>query len=120
MDKKDLKAILLDDPDENIFNALRDKLLEQGIGVISDLEDAWENTTEEILQSRIDSIIQTIQFEDVKNKLYSWKNNNEENLLYGVYLLAKFQYPEINYDDIIKKRANIIENIYAIKDKKKK
>ena len=115
MDKKDLRAILnlLDDPDENIYNTLRDKLLEQGVDIISDLEEAWEKTSEEILQERIESIIHTIQFGDIKNKLKSWKEDSEENLLYGVFLIAKFQYPELEYDAIVQKIENIKKEVWV-------
>ena len=46
MNEKELNAIinLLDDPDDNIFNTLQDKLIEQGTDVISKLEDAWEKS----------------------------------------------------------------------------
>lgn len=114
MDKKELDAIikLLDDPDDNIYKTISNKLFDQGSSIILKLENAWEKSTNIVLQSRIEEIIQTIQFSEIKKELYQWKEKNQENLLYGVYIIAKFQYPEIKYEDIHKKIKAIKKEVW--------
>ena len=65
---------LLDDPDETIFSQVSQELLSFGDQVVRELEDAWENSFNEILQLRIESIIHQIQFQEVKKRLTDWKN----------------------------------------------
>ena len=74
MNEKEIISIinLLDDPDESIFYSVREKLLEQGTKIVSQLEKAWENSNDEKVQYRIESIIQTIHFEDIKQNLKKW------------------------------------------------
>jgi hypothetical protein len=57
---------LLDDPDELIFTQVSQELLSFGEHVVKDLEFAWENSFDEILQLRIEQIIHQIQFQQVK------------------------------------------------------
>ena len=43
--EKEIKALfkLIDDPDEEIFNTISDRLLNYGTPIIADLENLWEN-----------------------------------------------------------------------------
>ena len=55
--QKEIKALihLIDDPDEQIFNQIREKILSIGNEVIPLLEEAWENQNLGVLyQSRIE------------------------------------------------------------------
>ena len=52
---------LLDEPDEKAFDFIRDKIFTFGKEAIHDLERAWENSFEEIVQDRIEHIIKKIQ-----------------------------------------------------------
>lgn len=114
MDNKELNSIikLLDDPDENIYGTISNKLIEQGSSIILKLENAWEKSTNVLLQSRLEEIIQTIQFSETKKELYHWKEENQDNLLYGAYVIAKFQYPEIKFEDIQRKIEAIKKEVW--------
>ncbi len=114
MNEKELNSIikLLDDPDENIYETICAKLIDQGSNVISRLEIAWEKSTDTILQSRIEGIIQTIQFNEIKTELHCWREENQDNLLYGAFLIAKFQYPELKYEDILQKIESIKKEVW--------
>jgi regulator of sirC expression with transglutaminase-like and TPR domain len=92
---------LLDDPDELVFHHIRDEIMNMGPEVIPDLEEVWEETSMgELFQSRIESIIHDIQFNSIQNELLYWKAQKSDDLLYGMYVLSKFQYPELTFDEL--------------------
>ena len=60
---------LLDDPDEEIYQQVQEHLLIYGNEVITYLESAWEQSLDTLLQERIENIVHTIQFNNVKDCL---------------------------------------------------
>ena len=107
----EIKALisLLDDPDEMVFDQIRLKIESMGEEIIPVLEDAWEYQAYGILfQSRVENIIHNIQFDNVKADLGKWAATEEKDLLDGMLALAKYQYPEID-DDEIRALINKIE-----------
>ena len=98
MEKTELQALisLLDDPDEAIFQQLKSKLIDFGDQVIPVLEEAWEDASyDEVYHKRIESIIHTIQFQKVKSALTVWKQSAEKDLLEGILILSRYQYPDM-------------------------
>jgi len=99
---KDLNALqaliaLMDDPDEEIFAHVRDRLLEYGPDAIQYLESSWEERDFGLLfQSRIETIIHEIQFEDCKRQLSGWYASAAKDLLQGAIIIAKYQYPGLD------------------------
>ena len=71
---KSLRAmiLLLEDPDEHVFKEIRGQLLSMGNEVIPALENIWESTFNNTLQSRIEDIIQKIQFNSTSEELKLW------------------------------------------------
>jgi len=99
---------LLDDPDEKIYSQVSQELLSFGEQVVKQLEAAWENSFNAILQSRIEQIIHQIQFQEVKKKLQLWKREESESLLEAAIIIAKYQYADIDEDSIKK----TVETLY--------
>ena len=56
---EEIKALftLIDDPDEEVFNTISNRLLDYGTPIIPDLENLWENTLEETTLERIEKMI---------------------------------------------------------------
>jgi len=110
IDKKEIKALvsLLDDEDGEILSNVEQKLLSLGSEVIPILEREWENNFNPIVQRKIEDIIHTLQFESLLDKLYKWKNMKEQDLLHGMWLIATYQYPDLEFDTLKKE----IEQIY--------
>ena len=61
---KNIQALLqlLDDPSNEVFNHVSQGILKQGEDIIPELEKAWETSLNEVLQERIENLIQEIQF----------------------------------------------------------
>lgn len=101
--QNEIKALisLLDDPDELVFDQIRLKLESMGASIIPVLEDAWEHEAYGILfQSRVENIIHNIQFDRVKSELKNWASTPDKDLLQGMLALAKYQYPEMDIEEI--------------------
>jgi hypothetical protein len=102
MQEKELNAliVLLEDPDDQVFEQIRNKLLSLGQEVIPALEHVWETTFNNILQTRIEDIIQTIQFNDVREALADWAHTGGDDLLHGTLLVARYQYPDLDEESV--------------------
>lgn len=98
-DVKSLQALiaLIEDPDEQIFAHVRDRLLEYGPDAIQYLETSWEEQDFGLLfQSRIEALIHEIQFEECKRQLSGWYASTSKDLLKGAIIIAKYQYPGLD------------------------
>jgi regulator of sirC expression with transglutaminase-like and TPR domain len=103
MTDKEIQALitLLDDPDKDIFQAISNTLLDKGIEVVPDLERAWENSSEISVQDRIENIIQKIQLNHIHTSLSIWINKGAVDLLEGSFIIAKYQYPDLGFYEIL-------------------
>jgi regulator of sirC expression with transglutaminase-like and TPR domain len=102
---------LIDDPDEEVFNAVSSRIIDYGKGIIPNLEHLWENTIREDVQERIELLIHRLHYRDLTEEFEQWNKNIHQDLLTGALLVARFQYPDLVtaqvYQDIEKLRRNI-------------
>lgn len=117
MDDKNLKEIsalvrLIDEPDHEIYNMIREKIIAHGIETVSILEKAWENDPTEKVQARLEDIIHTIQYNNILIELKKWKDIGAHNLLLGYILVTKYQYPEFDEDKIRLELDRIKQDIW--------
>jgi regulator of sirC expression with transglutaminase-like and TPR domain len=111
---KEFRALvsLLDDNDDEVYVHVTDKLFSLGLDGIPLLESAWETTDNQITQSRLEDVINKIQFSNVKDRLIKWIQNGVQDLLEGALLVAKFQYPDLDEYKITQKVNSIAKNIW--------
>lgn len=114
MNKKEINALinLLDDPDETIYSQVKDKFVSIGSQVIPYLELAWENAFEMLIQKRIEEIIHTIQFDNLNKELLNWAEKEQDDLLKGVLLVARYQYPDLDEEKVNKQLQQIIQDVW--------
>ena len=104
---------LIDDPDDTIFEHVRDQLIGHGTTAIPFLENSWETEDYGLLfQSRIEDLIHDIQFLEVKNELQTWITSPNKDLLAGAIIISKYQYPNIEEQDIHTKIQAIRKDIW--------
>ena len=98
-----IKALLqlLDDPNNEVFHYVSESIRKQGEEIIPELERVWETSLNQVLQERIENLIQEIQFTSVQNQLKEWKENGAVDILKGAFLIAKYQYPDLKYETIL-------------------
>lgn len=101
---------LIDDPDDEVFSTVTERIIAHGRGIIPNLESLWENSQDEHVQQRIELIIHKLHFRDLTDEFREWKRGSHE-LLEGVLLVSKYCYPELNataaLQEIEKMRRNI-------------
>ncbi len=114
MNEKEIKALisLLDDPDREIFQEIEHKLITCGPEVIPLLEHSWESSFDPLSQSRIENIIHKIQFDQVKNDLQLWRLNNSEDLLEGLLIVNRYQYPNLHEEQVYYQLAELRRNAW--------
>ena len=108
-----IKALihLLEDPDSRIYDSISHNLMELGPDIIPELEEAWEQSTDPLKQHRIENLIQEIQSLTVLKSMGAWIKDSQ-SLVKGAYLVAKYQYPDLNFQDLDKKIANISKDAW--------
>jgi regulator of sirC expression with transglutaminase-like and TPR domain len=96
--QKELQALisLLDDTDEGVIRQVEGKILSLGEEVIPYLESEWGLSFNALQQQRIENIIHRIQFEGVKLQLAEWAAGKEPDLFEGIFLVSKYQYPDLD------------------------
>ena len=111
--EQELNALisLLDDPDESVYHEIQAKLLSLGHNVIPLLEHAWENSFDSVLQNRIENIIHKIQFDNIGGQLQDWVRKDQGNLLKGILLVARYQYPDLD-EKIVKQIEQIKQDVW--------
>jgi regulator of sirC expression with transglutaminase-like and TPR domain len=103
---------LLDDPDEIIYEQVRNRFVTLGPPAIPHLETAWENSFDAIMQKRIEAIIHTIQLETLQKALKEWALEESDDLLKGVLLLARYQYSDLDETKIRKQLQQIRQDVW--------
>ncbi len=96
----DALITLLEDPDVEVKNHVRDKILSLGAEVIPVLEEKWGNSFDPILQKEIEEIVHELQFDLLKYRLEEWKKSEDRDLLTGLWLINTYQYPDLDFDKL--------------------
>ena len=112
-ENKEISALfhLIDDPDEEVFSTVSEKIVSLGKAIIPNLEHLWENTPDEEVQSRIETLIHKLHFRDLTEDFTNWKNGNMD-LLNGALLVAKYQFPEMSTITALQEIEKIRRNIW--------
>jgi regulator of sirC expression with transglutaminase-like and TPR domain len=103
---------LLDDPDQEIYNHVHGKLLSYGSEVINYLENAFGEAFDPIQQERIANLVHEIQFDILKNDLRLWQHSGAFDLLQGILIINRYQYPDLDEQKIINQIEAIKRDIW--------
>jgi len=110
LDKKEFQALvsLLEDEDEEVNRHVEGKIMSLGSDIIPYLEEQWENSFDPNIQRKIEDMIHTLQFSQLKERFRDWKEKGGESLLEGMWLVSLYQYPDTELNNLNKE----IEQIY--------
>lgn len=100
----ELKALirLLDDPDQDVYSNVSNRLVSFGKMAVPVLESEWESQHQDSIQKRIEHIIDEIEFDNCAFNLKEWISVPSQDLLKGCLIAGSFQYPETNFQLIEK------------------
>ena len=102
---------LIDDPDEDVYNTISDKIVSLGKDIIPNLENLWENINNESTQERIELLIHRLHFSDLKSEFIKWKDG-EADLLQGSIIIAKYHYPDMQPVQVMQEIEKLRRNIW--------
>jgi regulator of sirC expression with transglutaminase-like and TPR domain len=113
IENKEISALfhLIDDPDDDVYTTVSDKIISFGKAILPNLENLWETTADEGLQERIEQLIHRVHFRDLREDFINWKNGSA-NLLQGALLVAKYHYPDLQTLTIAQQIEKIRRNIW--------
>jgi len=103
---------LLDDPDKEIYEHVHKKLLSLGTEAIEYLESAWEEAFDAIQQDRLANLVHEIQFGMVKNDLKLWHQSGSFDLLRGILIVNRYQYPDLDEQKVINQIESIKRDVW--------
>jgi len=111
---KEIKALLhlIDDPDQEVFDAVSQKIVDYGKPIIPNLEHLWETTPDEAIQGRIEIIIHKLHFRDLYDEFHTWKVSGHHDLMAGALLVSKFAYPDLSNTPVYQELEKIRRNIW--------
>lgn len=111
---RELEALfsLLDDPDEEVYQAVSEKIVCYGKTIIPDLEFIWESSLPGKLHERLEALIQRLHYSTLHEEVATWRDSKNRDLLYGALLVAKFQYPELEESQMLKDIETIRKNVW--------
>ncbi|MFT5859489.1 MAG: regulator of sirC expression with transglutaminase-like and TPR domain [Flavobacteriaceae bacterium] len=114
-DEKSIEALvrLIEDPDESVFEHVRDEIISCGSMAIPFLESSWEAEDFGLtFQARIENLIHEIQFSEIESDLTNWINSTDRELLAGSLIISRYQYPNLDESWVRSKIQEIRKDIW--------
>lgn len=103
---------LLDDPDVEVYELIHKRLLSYGTEAIDYLESAFEQAFDAIQQERIANLVHEIQFGTLKTDLQLWFQGGAFDLLQGILIINRYQYPDLDEQKVINQIEAIKRDIW--------
>lgn len=111
---KELSALisLLDEPNEENFGSIKEKISSYGLKAIPMLEEAWLQAMEADSAKRIEFLIDEIRFNDLYYGLEDWVKFHNDDLLKAFFLLSKFRFPDLDNQKYLNKIEKLIQDAW--------
>lgn len=103
---------LVDDPDQEVFDVVSQKILGYGAVVIPHLEQLWEFSDSELAQSRIEDLIHQSYYQQLQTELIHWAQQEKPSILDAALLIAKYRYPEMDKENILHQFELMRRNVW--------
>lgn len=112
-ENKEITALLnlIDDPDEDVYNTVSDKIISLGKDIIPNLENLWETINNEETQERIELLIHRLHFRDLTAEFTDWQNGPAD-LLTGAIIVSKYHYPDMQPSVVLQEIERLRRNIW--------
>lgn len=111
---KEITALLrlVDDPDDEVYDTVADRLLGYGKEIIPRLEHLWESTADEQVQERMELLIHRVHFNDLQQEFIDWSRSKHPDILRGAILIAKYRFPDLDLPAILTRFDQIRRNVW--------
>lgn len=104
---------LIDDPDETIYDQVRERILALGQPVVRELEHAWERDGQgDLFRVRVEDLLHTIHLDITYNRLAAWRKSGGEDLLEGALAVCRYRYAELDEQRVRARLAALRQDIW--------
>lgn len=100
--------LLLDDNDAEVVSLVEHKLISYGTDVLPIIENELAQIKDQNVNDLASEVVSKINYKQLLIDFQTWFDSSEKDLLTGVYLVAKYKYPNL-------KKVEILEAIEKIK-----
>jgi regulator of sirC expression with transglutaminase-like and TPR domain len=113
-ENKEISALfhLIDDPDEEVFTTVSDRIISFGKDIIPNLENLWENTPAESVQERIEILIHRLHYSELTADFREWNRKEYPDLIEGALLAARYKYPDLHVTPVQQEIDKLRRNIW--------
>jgi regulator of sirC expression with transglutaminase-like and TPR domain len=108
----DTLLALIDDRDEEVYFAVRDKLIETGPAILPVLEYALSSSASLLQHERLELIINQLKSSKLIDKTARWINSKDKTILEGWILMSTIQHPGIAPDKIDMLIQKIVRDVW--------
>ena len=104
---------LMDDPDELVSSHVESQLLQKGVELIPALERMQDSAMDDPEKSeRIGNLLSQLRFEKIHADLKLWIESEDKSLLEGLYIVSKYQFPDLTQSDFTFKFSALKDAIW--------
>lgn len=100
---------LLDDPDNFVYDGVKNELLNTDFSIIPDLQEAFHTSNDTLKSERLVEILDRVKLEKLTSNIENWRKNEEPDLVEGMLHIARYGYPNLDEEAI----TGLIEEIVA-------
>ena len=115
MSETEIRALitLIEDPDQDVYDQVRERIVSLGDHVVPILERAWEFEDHgDLFRDRIEDILETIHLSGVTERLIAWRDSGGEDLLTGALIISRYRYPDMDEQKVKARLASIRQDIW--------
>ena len=111
---KELDALvsLLDEPNDDMFVEIRERVVCYGMQAVPILEEAWANTMGEEDSDRIIKVIDDIRQNDLISCFKDWMSSSDSNLIESLILITRYFQPKFDEEYYINSFNKLFREIW--------
>ena len=112
--KRDLLALIsmMDEPDEKIYNKLKEQVLSYNIDALPFLEDAWMTANNLLVTNRLSELMEEVNFVFVYDKFKNWMTSSEQELLQPMLMINRLDNFNIDIISIEEEIKKLVKDIW--------
>lgn len=103
---------LLDDPDPEVYTQIENKVIEIGPEALPYLLDVSDKNTDNLANSRINTLLQKIRFNKTLQALKEWQNKLEKSPLEAALILSEYHHQKLNTAEVLEQIEKIKRDIW--------
>jgi regulator of sirC expression with transglutaminase-like and TPR domain len=109
---------LIDEPDEEMYRLITQRIIEHGSSIMPYLKEALENSFRREVEERLNKLISTINLSYIRDELMLWQKMGAGNLLHGLFFIAKYRHTNLEIDELKRGIAEIQHDIWIEMNKR--